>query len=175
MLVGPCSTYLVPNQINLYPSNELVSKVINCCRNWAEVEAHVCKIIPQSIFCRWCVNMLSETVKLQCYSVVKNIGPKELRCRLGARPLNTTHIWPRSTAPQPDGLDWESISEGATSRSGRRKPLNSYLLFHKIWAGLCCDSWFLFFALSLSFSCFASLCLHLCPDMLVVRCTLNYG
>ena len=38
------------------------------------------------------------------------VGVKEPCCRLGAQPLNTIHIWPwSSTAPQPDGLDWESI------------------------------------------------------------------
>jgi len=43
---------------------------------------------------------------------LNEVGLKEPCCRLGAQPLNTIHIWPRSstvTAPQPDGLDWESI------------------------------------------------------------------
>ena len=38
---------------------------------------------------------------------LNELGPKELCCRLGARPLNTIHVWPWSTAPQPDGLQWE--------------------------------------------------------------------
>ena len=39
---------------------------------------------------------------------LNEVGLKEPCCRLGAQPLNTIHIWPRSsTAPQPDGLDWE--------------------------------------------------------------------
>ena len=39
---------------------------------------------------------------------LKEVGPKEPCCRLGARPLSTIHIWPRSsTAPQPDvHYDW---------------------------------------------------------------------
>ena len=41
---------------------------------------------------------------------LNEVGLKEPCYRLGPQPLNTTHIWPRSnTAPQPDGLDWESI------------------------------------------------------------------
>ena len=41
---------------------------------------------------------------------LNEVGLKEPCCRLGAQPLNTIHIWPwGSTAPQPDGLDWESI------------------------------------------------------------------
>ena len=40
---------------------------------------------------------------------LNEVGLKELFCQLGAWSLNTTHVWPLSTAPQPDGLDWESI------------------------------------------------------------------
>ena len=37
------------------------------------------------------------------------VGSKELCSQLGARSLDTTHVWSQSTAPQPDGLGWESI------------------------------------------------------------------
>ena len=47
----------------------------------------------------------TELRRTQLYEV----GSKELCSQLGARPLNTTHVWPRSAAPQPEGLDWESI------------------------------------------------------------------
>ena len=40
---------------------------------------------------------------------LNDVGPKELCCRFGARSLNTIHKWLRSTPPQPDGLDWESM------------------------------------------------------------------
>jgi len=41
---------------------------------------------------------------------LNEVGLKEPCCQLGAQPLNTIHIWPQSsTAPQPEGLDWESI------------------------------------------------------------------
>ena len=33
----------------------------------------------------------------------------EVGSKLGDRSLNTTHVWPRRTAPRPDGLDWEPI------------------------------------------------------------------
>ena len=48
---------------------------------------------------------------------------KELCCRLGNRPLNTTHVWPRRTAPKPDGTGWESILRREGNRSTRRKTL----------------------------------------------------
>ena len=35
---------------------------------------------------------------------LNKVGPKELCSWLGAWPLNTTHVWPRSTAPKPDGI-----------------------------------------------------------------------
>ena len=35
----------------------------------------------------------SETDSLRAQ--LNEVGPKELCCRLGARPLNTTHVWPR--------------------------------------------------------------------------------
>ena len=54
---------------------------------------------------------------------LNEVGPKELCCRLGARPLNTTHVWPRSTAPQPDGIGRESILRREENRSTRRNTL----------------------------------------------------
>ena len=47
----------------------------------------------------------------------------ELCCRLGARSLNTTHVWSRSTAPQPDGIGCEWILLREENRSTRRKTL----------------------------------------------------
>ena len=54
---------------------------------------------------------------------LNEVGPKELCCRLSARPLTTTHVWPRSTAPQPDGIGRESILRREENRSTRRKTL----------------------------------------------------
>ena len=49
-------------------------------------------------------------ISIWIWAQLKEVGLKEPCCWLGAQPLNTIHIWPRSrTAPQPDGLDWESI------------------------------------------------------------------
>ena len=63
----------------------------------------------------------SETELLRAQ--LNKVGPKELCCRLGARPLNTCHVWPRSTAQQPDGIGWESILRREENRSTRRKTL----------------------------------------------------
>ena len=63
----------------------------------------------------------SETELLRAQ--LNEVGPKELCCRLGARPLNMTHVWPRSTAPQPDGIGRESILRREENRSTRRKTL----------------------------------------------------
>ena len=54
---------------------------------------------------------------------LNEVGPKEQCCRVGARPLTTTHVWPRSTAPQPDGIGRESILRREENRSTRRKTL----------------------------------------------------
>ena len=51
------------------------------------------------------------------------VGLKELCCRLGTQPLNMTHVWPRSTAPQPDGIGWESILLRVENLSTQRKTL----------------------------------------------------
>ena len=61
----------------------------------------------------------SETELLRAQ--LNEVGPKEMCCRLGARPLNTTHVWPRSTAPQPDGIGRESILRREENRSTQRK------------------------------------------------------
>ena len=63
----------------------------------------------------------SETELLRAQ--LNEVGPKELCCRPGARPLNTTHVWPRSTAAQPDGIGRESILRREENRSTRRKTL----------------------------------------------------
>ena len=77
-----------------------------------------------SIYHMWSANRpfsQSETELLRAQ--LNKVGPKELCCRLGARPLNTTHVWPRSTAPQPDGKGRESILRREENRSTRRKTL----------------------------------------------------
>ena len=51
-------------------------------------------------------------------SSTRSFGSKELCCRLGARPQDTTHAWPRSTAPQ-------SILLKGENWSTRRKPSES--------------------------------------------------
>ena len=63
----------------------------------------------------------SETELLRAQ--LNEVGPKELCCRQGARPLNTTHVWPRSTSPQPDGIGRESILRREENRNTRRKTL----------------------------------------------------
>ena len=72
-------------------------------------------------WCCWCLMFTISIAQISIWiwsnalykfqrAQLNEVGLKEPCCRLGAQPLNTIHIWPRSsTAPQPDGLHWESI------------------------------------------------------------------
>ena len=78
---------------------------------------------------------------IKCALQMAQLNEVELKkpcCRLGAQPLNTIHIWPRSsTAPQPDGFYWESILRrketgvpGENPRSQVEIDWNSILIQH---------------------------------------------
>ena len=70
-------------------------------------DANVTSVVCKSNNNTWVANYPFRGAQLDC----NEVGPKELCRRLGAHPLNTTSVCSRSTAPQPDGLDWESILE----------------------------------------------------------------
>ena len=50
-------------------------------------------------------------------SSTRSFGSKELCCRLGARPQDTAHAWPRSTAPQSILLKGKTGVPGENPRS----------------------------------------------------------
>ena len=70
-------------------------------------DANVTSVVCKSYNNTWLANCPFRGAQLDC----NEVGPKELCRRLGAQPLNTTSVCSRSTAPQPDELDWESILE----------------------------------------------------------------
>ena len=78
---------------------------------------------------------------------------------------------PSRYQPRPIGINFDECtgSEAVFPFGDSRKRISCSKKFEQNHSNVIND---FFFALSLS--CFASLCLHLCPDVLVVRCTLNY-
>ena len=78
---------------------------------------------------------------------------------------------PSRYQPRPIGINFDEYtgSEAVFPFGDSRKRISCSKKFEQNYSNVIHD---FFFALSLS--CFASLCLYLCPDVLVVRCTLNY-
>lgn len=98
---------------NMHQIKQTVHLDTQCLMSWDKKERKICP-----------ANRPVSQVEIELLRAQLNeVGPKELCSRLGARPLNTTQIWPHSTVPQPDGIGCESILRREENWSTQRKTL----------------------------------------------------